>query len=216
MLIQSRTPPQPPARGVLKSLVKDDDEDKDKAKGTAEEERKPKSSLKPPNKGKEPAKPKSPTVSEPEDDRFHIFCWLKSFTTMGEVASQEQADALWQQLQEMEEFLTKETSRIDRQVYQSCYESSRAACLKYLEQQAVAAKKNPSSKRYFENRVDILNAAEIVFRLYLPLQSDGPTVKKFWGAIYRLVQVSYRRTMKEVQILNIPRCRSRRAGNIAT
>ncbi|KAB5551293.1 hypothetical protein GE09DRAFT_168424 [Coniochaeta sp. 2T2.1] len=189
LVLSLGTPPQPPARGVLKSLVKDDDEDNDKTKGTAEEERKPKSSLKPPNKGKEPAKPKSPPVPEPEEDRFHIFSWLESFTPTGEAASQEQAESLRQQLQEMEDFLNKDTSRPDRQVYQSCFESTREACLKYLEQQAAMAKKNSSQKRYFENRVDVLNAAEIVFRFFLPLQSDGPTVTKFWGAIYRLVQM---------------------------
>ncbi|KAH8905061.1 hypothetical protein BR93DRAFT_945996 [Coniochaeta sp. PMI_546] len=179
--------PQPPARGVLKSLVKDDTacEDKDNADGS---EIKPKDNLKPPDKGKQNATSKSPTISNPEDDKFHVFSWLESFTASGQPSSQEQAESLRMQLQEIEDFLSNETNRLDRQAYKNCPEATHLTALTYLEEQAATVKRNSHLKRDFEDRVDVLNAAEIVFRFFLPLESEGPTVRKFWGAIHRIVQ----------------------------
>jgi hypothetical protein len=90
----------------------------------------------------------------------------------------------------MDNFLTNETKAQDRKAYQSCAEGTRLAALRYLEEQTDVGKKKSSLKRDFEDRVDIFNAADIVFRFFLPMESDGPTVGKYWGAIHRLVQVS--------------------------
>jgi hypothetical protein len=144
----------------------------------------------PPNKGKQNAAPRSPTDSDPQDDEFHVFSWRESVTATGNPSSQEQAESLQMQLQELEEFLSTETNRFDQQAYHNCPEATHLTALTYLEEQAAAVKKNSQLKREFEDRVDVLNAAEIVFRFFLPLESGGPTVAKFWGAINRLVQVS--------------------------
>ncbi|OIW34428.1 hypothetical protein CONLIGDRAFT_566188 [Coniochaeta ligniaria NRRL 30616] len=183
--------PQPPARGVLKSLIKDEGEGEGESTENADtSETKSKNNLKPPNKGKQNAVAGNPLVSDPQDDKFHVFSWLESFTATGEASSQEQVESLRMQLQEMEDFLRNETNRLDRQAYESCPEATRLAALAYLEEQSAAVKKNSHLKRDFEDRVDVLNAAEIVFRFFLPLESGGPTVGKFWGAIHRIVQVS--------------------------
>lgn len=193
-----RAAPQAPARGVLKSLVNDDTacESKDNADGS---EMKPKDNLKPPDKGKQNATSKSPTISSPEDDKFHVFSWLESFTASGQLSSQEQAESLRMQLQEIEDFLSNETNRLDRQAYKNCPEATHLAALTYLEEQAATVKRNSHLKRDFEDRVDVLNAAEIVFRFFLPLESEGPTVRKYWGAIHRIVQVSSRDAVNKLQ-----------------
>lgn len=108
----------------------------------------------------------------------------------GEPGSLEEAESLRTQLQEMEDFLGNETNRLDRQAYKNCPEATRSAALTYLEEQAAAVKKNSHLKRHFEDRVDVFNAAEVVFRFFLPLDSGGPTVGKYWGAVHRIVQVS--------------------------
>jgi hypothetical protein len=93
------------------------------------------------------------------------------------------------QLQEMDDFLRNDANRHDRHAYQICPGATRLDALTYLEEQSLAVKKNSHLKRDFDDRVDVFNAADIVFRFFLPLEHVGPTVEKFWGAIRRIVQV---------------------------
>jgi len=185
--------PQPPARGILKSLVKDENEnkDKDKDKDTADKvEVLATNSLNPPDKGKQNTTMSNPAGSDAQGDKFHVFSWLNTFTATGEPSPQEQAEFLCMQLQEMEDFLSNDTKQLDQRTYRACPEATRLNALTYLEQQYTAVQKNNRLKRDFEDRVDVFNAAERVFRFFLPLDFVGPTVPKFWGAIHRLVQVS--------------------------
>lgn len=177
---------------MLNSLVrKQEDKDKDIADET---ESKSDKSFEPPNKGKpeQTADMNSPTDSDSKDDKFHVFSWLESFTATDDPSSQERAKSLQAQLQEMEDFVINETKEIDSKAYQSCQEATHLDALAYLEGLSPAAQKTPRFKRGFEDRVDVFNAAEIVFRFFLPLQTVGPTVGKYWGAIHRLLQVSLR------------------------
>lgn len=151
----------------------------------------PQAKLKLPTKGKENAVKFDVPETEATDDKFHVFSWLDSFTVTEEASSKEQAESLRVQLQEMDEFIRKETNASDRKAYQNCPEATRLDALTSLEEQLEKSKKSPQSKREFDDRVDIVNAAEIIFRFFLPLQFEGPTVGKFWGAIHRLIRVSW-------------------------
>jgi len=156
--------------------------------------------LKPPQKGKEKADsmpaPESEGITDKdeEDDKFHVFCWLEAVpTTAGVRNSQIQAESLQTQLQEVEDYLKNSTSFSDKRAYQDCQRATRIACFTYLNEQGNSTekfKRRPRMRRDYEDRIDILNAAEVVYRFFLPLDFDGPTARKFWGAINLLIQVS--------------------------
>lgn len=181
--------PQPPPRGELRSTAKVKDKDEEE---TDEEIEDSISKLKPPVKGKESAAANTSTTSDTEQDKFHVFSWLESFTVVADAHSQEQARLVRTHLQEMHDFLDKETNSSDRKAYRSCPEAKKLDTFTYLEKYSVlvaATKKKTQQKRELEDRIDIFNAAEVIFRFFLPLQFEGPTVGKFWGAVHRLVQM---------------------------
>jgi hypothetical protein len=96
-------------------------------------------------------------------------------------------------MQEMDNYLRQNTSFSDQRVYQDCRDSSRIDCFDYLEEQGAMVdnfKKRPLMRHQYETRIDILTAADIVYRFFLPLDLEAPTVSKFWGAINLLIQVS--------------------------
>lgn len=128
------------------------------------------------------------------DDKFHVFSWLEAVpATAGDRNSQIQAESLQTQLQEVEDYLKSSTSFSDKRAYQDCQRATRISCFEYLTDQGDATeqfKRRPKVRRDYEDRIDILNAAEVVYRFFLPLEFDGPTVRKFWGAINLLIQVS--------------------------
>jgi len=172
-------------------MVKDECEtDKEKRVGT-ETATKLDSSLKPPDKGKQAAAGSSSVATESPNDKLHIFTWLEFSTPTGNLSSQEDFESVSMQLQEMDDFLRKEVTRLDRHAYQACPEGARLDSLTYLEEQSLVVKRNSHLKRDFEDRVDVFNAAEIVFSFFLPLEATGPTVGKFWGAIRRILQVMF-------------------------
>lgn len=130
------------------------------------------------------------------NDRFHVFSWLETVLTTGDANSQVQVESLRIQLQEVEDYLKNSTSFSDRRAYQDSQVATRPSCFRYLREQGGLTeefKKQPRMKQDYEDRIDIVNAADIVYRFFLPLGFDGPTVRKFWGAINLLVQVSTRK-----------------------
>lgn len=185
MLIRLSKPPPPPPRGILKTAIKQDENVADENKDG------PQAKLKPPIKGKGNAVRFDVPETETTDDKFHVFSWLESFATTAEANSKEQAESLRAQLEEMDEFLRNETNASDRKAYQNCPEATRLEVLTSLEEQLERSRKSSQSKREFDDRVDVVNAAEVIFRFFLPLHFEGPTVGKFWGAIYRLIKVSW-------------------------
>ena len=190
-----RNPPQPPPRGILKSALLKDPENK--GKGKKERRDVETQNLKPPEQGKGTAGPK--IAMDPEvlpdrvNDRFHVFSWLETVTTSDDPSSQVRVESLRRQLQEVEEYLVNNTSFSDRRAYHDSPEHFRSVPFKYIEAQGDLTekfKKRPRLRRDYEDRIDILNAADIVYRFFLPPTFRAPTVAKFWGAIYLLVQVS--------------------------
>lgn len=89
-------------------------------------------------------------------------------------------------------FLKESTSYSIRNAYKTGREFSREDVIENLTKLESWIDKRQSEpiKREYEKRIDIFNAADILFGLFLPSSLDGPTVRKFWGAIKTLIYVS--------------------------
>lgn len=188
-------PPQPPARGVLGG--------KDPA---AMPSLSTENSAVSATQGLKPPKGKSTDTAKPEQDKddkktnadlhqsFHVFTWLETvLVCTGTATPWIDNEALDKQLQEVDDYLCRGTSFTDKKAYQDCEESTRSALFDYLEKQGAEIEKlkNASSKRHgYEERIDIFNAADVVFRFFLPPDVEAPTVKRYWGAVSTLIQVS--------------------------
>ena len=46
-----------------------------------------------------------------------------------------------------------------------------------------------ATRRAYQEAVELYNYAEAVFELFLPLTCEGPTTRKFWGAVKTLTTV---------------------------
>nr|XP_036585489.1 mg2+ transporter [Colletotrichum truncatum]KAF6795540.1 mg2+ transporter [Colletotrichum truncatum] len=124
-------------------------------------------------------------------EKFHVFSWAGPHSTSP--TDGPNFIALQKQLSDVEDFLTAETNGPDRRAYLDAEVSTRDTVYAYLEQQGLAlqdVKNKPWKKQDYEERVDIFNAADSLFRFFLPPLFDGPTTDRFWGAIMNLVWVS--------------------------
>ncbi|KAI0593277.1 hypothetical protein F4775DRAFT_521473 [Biscogniauxia sp. FL1348] len=145
------------------------------------------------------------TVNEPEQsipvskkkfldiskDRFHVFTW-SSMEDGEDGSGRIDIKALTDYLTEVDDYLGSSTSASDRTAYQECHFSSRQLVHSYLEANKPEAKEDSSADprlKKYEDAVDIFNAADVFFELFLPhgIESTMPTVGKFWGAVSRLV-----------------------------
>jgi hypothetical protein len=99
-------------------------------------------------------------------------------------------------LGEMDHFLTRMTNLNLRLNYQGCTNRSRQDTYEMLvkEKQELneSSKTDLKRRKNYENKVDLLNAANLMFQFFLPSKIDGPTVGKYWGALFQLIAVSIR------------------------
>jgi len=130
---------------------------------------------------------------------FHVFTWLSaSQSNHGTKFPIVNGAQLEDDLKEIDYFLSRKISLSERLAYRNCPGTPHSMVFSLLEEEgrAVAAsmlkdaKKEERKGKMFERRVDIFNAAEAIFRFFLPLASEDPIALKFWGAIYRLLLVS--------------------------
>ncbi|KAJ0319397.1 hypothetical protein Brms1b_003825 [Colletotrichum noveboracense] len=124
------------------------------------------------------------------NERFHVFSWADAH--ISSPVEGPNFIVLQKQLSEVEDFLTAETNGPDRRAYLDSEASGRDEVYAYLEQQGAAIqelKNKPWKKQDYEDRVDIFNAADTLFRFFLPPLFDGPTTERFWGAVMNLVWV---------------------------
>ena len=157
----------------------------------------PKDELKPPSNGKETPQPRveldTQTLPKETNETFHVFTWLPHVQLFSsDHVPLVDSDALQKQMEEVDNYLRSGTTFSDKKAYQDCKESPRASSFEYLEEQgkAIETAKNKTQRKYeYEERIDILNAADVVFRLFLPGTHSGPTTAKYWGAIRNLVEV---------------------------
>ncbi|RYP63142.1 hypothetical protein DL769_007053 [Monosporascus sp. CRB-8-3] len=205
-------PPKPPPRGILKPVLT---AAAPAAESNAEE---PKDELKPPSKGKETPQPRveleAHTLPREANETFHVFTWLPHVQVFSsDRVSLVDSDALQKQMEEVDSYLKSGTSFSDKKAYQDCKESLRVSSFEYLEEQAKAIEgaKNKAQRRHeYEERIDILNAADTVFRLFLPVAYDGPTTAKYWGAVRDLVEMPV--SLGNSELWGRPSSRLRRAS----
>lgn len=128
------------------------------------------------------------TVPQNDDHGFSVFTWLKIERGASKTA------AAQVELKGIDEFLRGRTRAKDRRAYTECSETTYDEVRLMLQHLVVDRKlsemKEGSALRMaVEDRIDIFNAAVIIFRYFLPLQFSGPTVKKFWGGLKVLLDV---------------------------
>lgn len=168
--------PQLPATGVLQPL------------------------LFPQNKGNEDqtkkgSKMSSGSLPELASDMFHVFTWSEKSEAQALSSTEFNIDNIMEQLAEADKYLTKSTSWSQQKAYEAGSVSSHADVYAYLvakERELDELSGKDSTKRDdWTAAVDLYNAAEIVFHLFLPwrFRGDAPTLGKFWGAIEDLVKV---------------------------
>ena len=132
----------------------------------------------------------------PEDtaNAFHVFTWLEDVQHFsGKSDPVIDIDALDKQMREVDVYLADQTGAADQKSYQDLPPVAQAASWAYIKGVVGSIRgggnKYPA-KAYYDERVDIINAAELVFTFFLPSDYQGPTAEKFWGAIRCLIEVS--------------------------
>jgi hypothetical protein len=97
-------------------------------------------------------------------------------------------------LKEMDEYLSTEINLSHRLIYNAAPSNTRLELYELLSgmrKEAVSEEDSTTPQiKVYEAMVDVVNAAEVLFRFFLPSNYEGTMVKKYWGAMYRLLQVS--------------------------
>ena len=95
------------------------------------------------------------------------------------------------QLKTADEFMLQKTPFSVKMAYKDCKDSTREEVYNYLKELAADFENDEADKHSYEERIDVFNAADLLFQLFLPPTFNGPTVGRFWGAIARLVKVGF-------------------------
>ena len=182
-------PPKLPPRGVLKSLPEENTKDGQSPPKEVSD------GLQPPS-GKGPAEDTGSSSKMPSNkptSDFHVFAWLEHIQVFaGGSVPELDREALDKQMGEVDVWLSEETSKSDQKAYQDCAPWTRAEQFTYFTGITVDMKgcKNEAMSRFlYEERIDILNAADIIFTFFLPSEYSGPTAGRFWGAVRYLIEV---------------------------
>lgn len=96
------------------------------------------------------------------------------------------------QLDSAHMFLMQDTSYSNRSAYKNCKPGTRKECHAYLDSLAsiVEADGTDNVRRAYEEKIDIFNTTETLYRFFLPRDFEDPTSGKFWGAIRNMLEVS--------------------------
>lgn len=136
------------------------------------------------------------------DEGFHIFVWLNQGVEDKKKAVEcVKADnnglpgsvkhSVIRDLDEIDQFLSRKTNLADRLSYQACPQLARQEVYDML----IADRKKVTDiaeirvRENYETKVNLVNAAELIFRFFLPSRFDGPTVRRYWGALGYILQV---------------------------
>ncbi|EFQ35288.1 uncharacterized protein GLRG_10432 [Colletotrichum graminicola M1.001] len=179
--METCAPPQLPPSGILRPITQSLSNTNGQSSGANVQPLKPSSG----NRMSFP--PGRPSKAS---DVFHVFSWAEA--TRPSPMEGPNFIVLQRQLSEVEEFLTAETNGPDRRSYLEGETSTRNEVHLYLEQLATDMHSTPTTwkKQEYEDRIDIFNAADSLFRFFLPPLFDGPTTDRFWGAVMNLVRIS--------------------------
>ena len=105
------------------------------------------------------------------------------------------SDVIHDHLEEVDEWLRRMTSFGDAKAYKACRRSSRSSVRLYLQEEGRELEDVKSHRGgysnvdqlHFEDLIDIFNAADTIFQFFLPVDFEGPTVGKYWGAINSII-----------------------------
>jgi hypothetical protein len=103
-----------------------------------------------------------------------------------QTAKQTESDSdLTSQLASAETFLQEQTPYATQTAYASCRETTRDKIVLLLaaESTRVEEQKDDDLRRRHDQDLALFNMADSLFQLFLPADFEGPTVKKFWGAV---------------------------------
>ncbi|THV45025.1 hypothetical protein BGAL_0541g00030 [Botrytis galanthina] len=102
--------------------------------------------------------------------------------------------ALQADLLEIDKFLVQKTNLNDRMAYQAVEPCTRQNFYDILtEDRSELATSDANFRRNYILKVNLANAAEVLFRFFLPFDCHGPTVERYWGALYPILLVPQRR-----------------------
>jgi hypothetical protein len=138
--------------------------------------------------------------SETANCSFRVFTWLnKSFESsrggVTIISPETQFSEILQDLTEIDDFLEHKTDLNQKLTYRGCPSKSREEVYRLIAEDrrtitdAGVTEYEQTRRKQYETKVDIVNAAESLFQFFLPPNLKGPTVDKFWGALYRLLEV---------------------------
>jgi hypothetical protein len=107
--------------------------------------------------------------------------------------SQNSFNKVEEQLKGLEKFIGQQCPYSDSKAYKTCEVATRAEVHEHLESMAIRVNKLDDSRirTLYEEAIELYNYAETVFELFLPVTFDGPTTRKYWGAIKLLTLVSW-------------------------
>jgi hypothetical protein len=154
---------------------------------------------------KDPKKKKSSRSPEVSKNDFHVFIWLNEYSDgnnssttspiggMMPMPSPIKTQDLEDDLEEIDTFLSQKTSLNDRITYRSCPFQKRNEVYRLLSKErrdiTAATDSSQDQREMYENKVDILNAVDLIFQFFFPPKFQGPTVGKYWGAVFQLLKV---------------------------
>lgn len=150
-------------------------------------------------------------LSNKVDNNFHVFTWLNIAENEAN-DTESDGETLVTQLREVQDYLLNSTTMRDRNAYHYCNSSSQRSVHTYLKDMGVEIEKTieeSEEKQDYENKIDLYNAADIVFSFFLPqlLDEDTPTVGQFWGSVRRLVDTPKGDNDVRTQRARLPRRR---------
>ncbi|KAI1661526.1 hypothetical protein F4813DRAFT_386056 [Daldinia decipiens] len=132
------------------------------------------------------------------ESMLHIFSCLAGVIHPGSDAIDE--EALYNHLEEVDDYLLSRTSFSDRRAYSTCHEATYDEIYGDLEQEGVELSKPTDGQHErqhdYEERLDIFNAANAILNFFFPPNVEVPTIRKFWGALKFIVIDSRTNTYK--------------------
>jgi len=144
---------------------------------------------------------------EKTEHQFHLFKWINELDPTNVLIDPEGPHSnstispdtvainMENDLREMDRFLRHQTGFADALAYKECPQHSRQDVYGLLtngEREIQKLTEPDEARQVFERQVDLVNSAEAIFTFFLPPGFEGPTVERFWGAIYEGINVRIR------------------------